>query len=707
MNAPPFAMGEITSGAGSKGHFYHDGTKYSRKQPGRNRDGSVKAPPMEEREVIAWDMEGMSLSGENKPQHPVLFGSSMYPADALQGKQLSTEEMLDAIIQTGSRHPFAIHVGYGFRYDANMILQGLSESLITRLWRENEARFGPWYIRWIPGKMFTVSKRNPGWTRATRKTKGNSVSVTIYDYSSFFGGSGFLDTCEQILKHDLSDSDREVIAHGKAARGHNQWEDYPEVLHYWKAEIQLIRRVFERFRDVMCRAGFTLKEWYGPGALANYINALHGLRARLVGVQFAGTGKYKGPGTMPEPVHNASKVAFSGGRFELFRAGRTMGPIQAVDINSAYPFALTMIPSFESGEWVHTMYPKRIARFGFYRIRFMARNTGPFEYRPMPLFWRDPRGMISYPAMAHGWYASPEARSVLGMPGVEILEGWEWETQNTELPWTFLREMYATRQRLGKSNLLSMPFKLGPNSLYGKYAQTVGWDRKKQLPPKSHALPVAAWITSFTRAQLWSIIRQIPSQVIAVETDSVYFQGDISDVTIDIGNGLGQWSHEEYDEISYLQSGMYHKKEHGEWTATRSRGIHASEYPIDVAQSYLESLVSQEWSPLRLQTRPRFIGAGAALNSNAPLKVLHCAWQRQTREYTLGETGKRRHAAKACAECKQHKTPWEEPHRLVIASKSDGEQLSHPRRLPWEQAHTTEVEAMRKADETESELVTR
>lgn len=297
---------------------------------------------------------------------------------------------------------------------------------------------------------------------------------------------------------------------------------------------------------------------------------------------------------------------------------------------------------------------------------------------------------------------------VNGMRGADIQEGWVWRSQESDFPWKFLHEMYQTRMRLGKSNLLSIPFKLGPNSLYGKYAQTVGWDRQKKLPPKSHALPVAAWITSFTRAKLWSVMSQIPHRVIAVETDSVFFTGDPADLNIEIGDELGQWSIKEYEEIVYIQSGMYHTKQGGEWTGTKSRGLNRAEYPFAKASQYLQSLTpGEKWSPLELTTRPKFIGAGAALNSAAPFKSLHCAWVPQTRELTLGETGKRRHAAAACAACQNGATPWDEPHRLIIGSRSDGETLSFPRRLPWEGKHTEAVEEIRRLEMLDAELITR
>lgn len=691
----------VTESAGVE--FYHTGE--STKEDYDPKTFRVKPPEAIDRKVIAWDMEGISLSGQDAPQHPVLFGSSECVDSPLLSRKLTMREMMERIIEVGEKNPHAIHVGFAFRYDATMILFGMNEEQLKRLWKEGTVRFRfdmhfTWSVKWVPGKMFTITKR---WGK-----KNNSrakISVTIYDYSSFFGGQNFINTAEQILRDTMSDDDRDVIAHGKAARGHQDWSDMPEIQHYWSREILLIKRVFEVFRDVMYKAGFALKQWYGPGALANYINATKNLRPHMAGGQVTS-------GAMPAEVHHASKVAFSGGRFELFKAGRITGPISSVDINSAYPYALTMVPSLhpDNGEWHHVEGKdvRSVARFGVYRVRFLAPGAGPLELRPMPMFWRDARGLISYPQMSHGWYWSPEADVALRMRGAEILEGWEWRCRDDVYPWEFLQEMYDTRQRLGKKNLLSMPFKLGPNSLYGKYAQTVGWNQKENLPPKSHALPIAGWVTSYCRSMLYRAMSRNPESIIAVETDAVYTTASPDELKLDIGDGLGQWGYEEYDEMMYMQSGMYHYKQDGEWKGVRSRGMNRGEFPVDVAAGYLRSLIGgEQWGAISLMTKPRFIGLGVALSASQATKSLMTSWRSVQKTLTLGDTGKRVHHPNACPQCAAGISPYDEPHRLYVNSRSDGMTLSHPRRLPWEEVYTDEVAEIRERDLLEKDLMTR
>jgi hypothetical protein len=277
--------------------FYHTGN-----------GGSRRTIPLAERQVIAWDGEGMNLNGADKPQSLVLFGCSADVDNPLVQRDLHTGVLLRYIAEIGERHPGAVHIGYGFRYDANMIIRHLPLRCLMEIKETGRTTYnygGDHYrIHWLPGKRFQVSRfHGPG--RRQRTT------VTIDDVIAFFNSS-FIVATESILADELTDEDREVIAHGKGERGSNTWEDLDAVRHYWRAEIRLMSRMMERFRDVMYAGGFMLRDWYGPGALSSYIIRQQGLRQHIV----------NGPPAIPSDVHVASKHAYAGGRFELFRMGR-------------------------------------------------------------------------------------------------------------------------------------------------------------------------------------------------------------------------------------------------------------------------------------------------------------------------------------------------------------------------------------------------
>jgi hypothetical protein len=673
-------------------------------------NGPSRDVPLEKRKIIAWDGEGMKLSGDNMPQHYVLFGCSADIEGPMIGKKLQTLDMLDYMIEIGQRYPRAVHVGYGFRYDMNMIIQtmAISDKAILKL--ENKVTLKPatrpgikYRVEWIPGKMFTVTKR---WGKGKR----DATTVTIDDVISFFA-CPFIKAVESILGDSLDDESRSVVEHGKAARTDNLWPDMPEVLRYWRAEIVLMQQMVEQFREVMYRAGFKLNRWYGPGALASYVIRTRNLREHIQNRPFV------------EEVHEASKHAYAGGRFELFRIGRIEGPVYGYDINSAYPYALSNAPSLgaEHGDWTYIQNPAQIHEFGVYHIRY--RHGGKpslFEYRAMPLFHRDNRGSISFPNRLEGWYWSPEASVAKALGdrygGVEIVEGWEWH-HDGNYPFKFMEEMFLKRMELGKKNVISMPYKLGPNCMYGKLAQRVGWKMDKNgnaQPPMSHCLPLAGWITSKCRASLMKAVMQIPiDKLIAVETDGVYTTQPPEELALNFGDGLGQWGVDTYDEMLYLQNGIYHRREGKVWLPPKSRGLDIASVSQPVVEQYLKECVPGDFAPLRVNMRERFVGLSAAMVgykgefSVGRVRERHCRWESGKRDVEPGGSGKRMHVPKLCPVCIAGETAWDAPHPLVIRSRAgiSAPLMSSQHHLPWEGLKVPEItDKARKSAEIERDM---
>lgn len=668
---------------------------------------SQRDTPLRERRIIAWDGEGMKLSGNDRPQHYVMFGCSAEPEWVKIHPDLSTMEILEYIVAVGERYPNAVHIGYGFRYDANMIIKGLPNKHLRALKMKGEVNFKLGAIRWrihmIPGKSFRVTKRWSNTDRNTGKRSGDGyVSVKIDDMAAFFA-CPFLDACESILQDVMTDEDRAVIAHGKQARKDNLWSDLDDVQKYWTAEIRLMQLMAEKFRDVMFAAGIMLKDWYGPGAIATHLIATKKLRNHL-------------QNTPPiAEVHAASKIAYAGGRFELFRVGRIQGPVYGLDINSAYPAALAGAPSLglDHGEWVYVENPTEIEEFGVYRITYNHMGKArPIEFAAMPLFHRDMKGSISFPQVVHGWYWSPEASCAHAIgsryPGaVTIHEGWVWRHDDTR-PFEFLEEMFAERIRLGKKNVVSMPYKLGPNSMYGKLAQRVGWDEKHKLPPKSHCLPLAGWITSSCRASLYRVMVQMPRhKLVAVETDGIYTTMSPDGLVLDAGDNLGQWGIDSYDEMLYLQNGVYHRRDGNTWLPPKARGLDIASVSREVVSQYFRECGAGDFATLTVQMRERFIGLNAAYVRGRGIHVKDYLgrWEAGERVMEPGGKGKRAHITKVCAECQMGLTAWESPHSLAIRTRSMGE-LSTAHVLPWENVKVPEeMERARELDLTERDLI--
>jgi hypothetical protein len=640
--------------------------------------------PPEQRKFIAWDGEGINLNGPNRPQSYVLFGSSLGHVSNPQG--LSTFDLLDHIISTGIANPGAFHVGFAFNYDSNMILKGLYKKTLKAVHKNGGAylrkKDGTSYrIGYTPGKTFRVTKYGEKYDR--EKNPHDKVTVTIEDVFSFFTSS-FIKAYEGLIGPVP-----EIISIGKANRSTFTIEEFDDVEKYWTVEIQMLRELAEELRKRLYDAGFKITSWYGPGALASYSMKHHGIKEHM--------------NVSEEPVRKAARYGYAGGRFELFKVGRFAGPVYSLDINSAYPYAITQLPSLSEGTWEYVEYgpgqiPKRLASFGIYHLRYKIR--GGFVKSAGPLFHRDIKHNISYPWVNEGWYWTPEVTEAIKLPGVEVIEGWEyvgWQSY----PFEYIRDMFDLRRQWKDSgNPSQLALKLTMNSHYGKMAQRVGWDRETNRIPPWHQLEWAGWTTSHTRASLFSIMRQIPwEHLIAVETDGIYTTLNPATIGVNNSRELGGWEVTEYDEVLYVQSGLAWLRQGKTWTDKR-RGLDADSFTLESAQRYLASLSSEHWEPFHGKTT-RFIGLGAALASKSNPGQRHCVWQTSDRLISPGFHGKRIHLRSECKACSVGATALDTAHDLVIRSRAGLEQnlMSTPHYIPWESTEEDHAEWRVKQEE--------
>lgn len=652
-----------------------------RPRPGRGFSAGTKPKPrLEERPFVAWDGEGINLRGPGRPQAYVLFGSS---EDHIQSKAgLTAFDCLDHIIATGQKNPHAVHVGFAFGYDSNMIVQSLSPVTLARLHRRGFTRLrrknGDRYsITFARGKFFRVTKYRPEYH--PEQNPHAKTTVTIYDIFSFFASS-FVNAYQEFVG-GVAD----IVTEGKKARGAFTLEQWDEVVDYWSAEIQLLRDLAEELRTRVYDAGLRITQWHGPGALASYALRQHRIRDHMA--------------ESPEAVRLAARYAYAGGRFELFKLGTRTGRIFGIDINSAYPFAISQLPSLGSAHWIQVERPDRIERFGVYHIRMT--NAHAMDTAVSPVFHRDSQHNITFPWAVDTWVWSPEAYWAQRC-GAEVLEGWVLD-ETGDRPFEWVADMYQQRKEWKKAGIAAqIALKLCMNSIYGKLAQRIGWDPVRRRMPPFHQLEWAGWITSYTRGRLFDVMHRMPwESIIAVETDGLYTTHDPSRLGIQHSEDLGGWEVTEYDQVMYVQSGLawLHNQKKG-WTDKR-RGLdpcregHAPEecdcdgvFNLGACRSYLEALHPapdrvSPWIPYQGKTT-RFVGLGMALMSKLGLKNRHCVWSTDEREISPALSGKRVHVPPRCRACRDGLTAGEAAHDLVINSRALVDPVSYPHSIPWE-----------------------
>lgn len=654
--------------------------------PRRNKRRVSGQARGEDRPFIGWDGEGWTDHVCTDPSdcrnedgrckhHYYLFGCST--GEFVSSRSLGTIECFDLMLRVKAANPHAIHVAFSFKYDIDMMFRDVAIAGVRYLVKKNRMHWRGYNIEVLPGKWLQVTK--------------NGLTCRIYDLFSFFASSFVnalkkwgVGTPEELLR----------IEEGKAGRSSFSLDSLEsDVIPYWRKELELLVQLSDSLRDILYAADIRPSRWHGPGAVADYLFREN--KTKLTKPAYE---------DIPTSVLDAGQYAYAGGRFEAFKIGLHDGPIYSADINSAYPYAMSLLPNLATGQWVRVDSHHRVRgdlgignRMGLYRVRYQyapeARRAIVYGGMPAGAHYRYPvSGTIHFRDRNPGvWVHLPEykvleeqAREGL-FSEFEVTDAWEY-IDDGSYPFEWVRDIYHQRQ-VWKSagNPAELAAKLGINSLYGKLAQRVGG---REGVPTWHQLEWAGHITSTCRAMLYGASWRQYSDLVAYETDGIYSTAPLDFLPNGMGEELGQWKVEEYSGVLYLQSGVYWLRAlDGSWKKPKTRGIPQAHMEFDQAYAALREKV-----PLRV-TQTQFIRFGLADMRRDGYKLWR-TWQQNEKEFSfgghgLGSSGKRVHIEQSCKECAQGLGYHESLHTLMLSPKGfardkNGEyRSSAPHYLPW------------------------
>lgn len=642
-----------------------------RSKLGRVLSDLDRARELETRPFIGWDGEGynawvVNSLGEIEAEHRyMLFGAST--GQYVSGMNLSTLEILDLMMFVRRQNPEAFHVGFSFEYDVNMILKDLPSRYMAMLTDVGKVKWKEYLIKHVPHKQFQVTR--------------DGITITIYDVFGFFHTSYL----RALAKFDIgSKAALARITKGKAGRATFTYAELHEVIEYWSYEISLLPPLMDEIRKACYDAGFYITQWHGPGALASYAlrkNGVHDWHGRNV----------------PKTIQIARRLAYAGGRFQDWRAGFYDGPVFTADINSAYAYAVAQLPRLDKGHW-QRIDCKRIRKasdvpeFGLFYIRYDARDKADIARRdgiPFPLFHRDSSGNLTWPPAVENWYWSPEAKIVAGSKYAEFMEGWEFVSDGTRPFRDLVYGAYNRRVQLQHSHSYAeRAYKWFLASIYGQFAQRVGWDRNKRTAPRSHCLEWAGYITSFCRA--WVFMAAIPvakqGGLISIDTDGVTssIPFDNANLPMGVGEELGQWKLEYFSGILHWQNGIYWLRSmDGEWKDPKTRGIPRGSVGYSAADdSIRNNMVGRmvgTGTTINL-SRTRFIGYRQSISGNWDNWR---KWKTENVDVTFGGNGKGRHVPSMCACCRGVSPAYMNARMHTIIHMWPEKIESQPHKLPW------------------------
>ena len=373
----------------------------------------------------------------------------------------------------------------------------------------------------------------------------------------------------------VSQEEYETIRRGKARRSSAILDNDMRV--YNQLENEALSRVLAKLNEGFQTLGIHLKpsQWFGPGQAAQAW-----LKGRAITSEQL-------QGITPAAALEAARKSYYGGWFEIMAHGLIPGDIYEYDINSAYPYIISRLPCLEHGEWTYQENPdfssyrnlSNLPEFRKYTLIY-AKVQGSNRHIGAMLH-RDKDGNIYRPHHTEGWYWLHEihaARKGGLIDSAEIRESWTYKPCQCESPLREVAEIYKLRLKVGKKTPLGIACKLVPNSLYGKFAQSVG-------NPMFGNPIYASLITAGCRTMILEAIASHPGKtkdVMMVATDGIYFRSKHPELKI--SGDLGAWDYERKRHMCLFKPGVYwddkarYQIKAGEIPVFKARGVSASDF---------------------------------------------------------------------------------------------------------------------------------
>lgn len=439
------------------------------------------------------------------------------------------------------------YIAYNLDYDATAILKYLPEPLLHKL-SYMSIEYNNYRIKYVRNKYLRI-------------TTGKK-SIEIYDIMQYFGCS--LNTAAQkYLNLEKYDVDAANITN------ENIYTD--EIINYCIRDAELTYRLGLFFVSTL------------PVELQN---------VKLISNAYLSKQYFKHElkHEIPYGYNLVARKAFRGGRFEVIRKGYFQN-VYYYDINSAYPDAMLKLQGVSD-----VVVDDKKDPSAAYTIILCDVDLPGTEYSPLLI---ERYGMLFCPVgrLRHVWITGIEYDDLqMQNAMIKIKRAYNYYG-NGEYPY---REKVLKLYEYKKQYYA---YKIILNSLYGKMCQSI--DKYTCKPGNGTVQEAiilddnvyrkyedlrgsnfihAAYITAYTRSRLYNIIRNNYDKIIAVFTDCVISTAPIEDLAL--GDAIGLWKQERYDELWMIGSGVYFKRQ-GDKITGRIRGFRTVEKDAEVILQHI------------------------------------------------------------------------------------------------------------------------
>ncbi len=539
---------------------------------------------------VGVDGEGVTRAGIHRY---VLFGVGEAQIEDSTG--LGWKDCFEFLYSQYRRNPQAAFSGFYLSYDFTQILKTLPEERARRLLTKEgiasrkrsksggnpkpfPVRYQEWEFDYLAGRRLQIRPLACNcWETGTACEHKGAPWLYICDSGPFWQTS-FLNVINPANWRVpvCTEEEYQTVRAGKDHRSVAQLDD--DMRFYNRTENILHARAMTALRDGFLEIGVNLNrsQWYGPGQAAAAWMKKEKVPSRVECQEII----------LSEFSEGARKSYF-GGWFEIPCHGILPGSSWEYDINSAYPHVISTLPCLFHGTYAHGNSPRRgkTDPREIVFTRALVRSDNRYFGAG---FNRSKDGHIRRPRESIGWYLLDEIEAGIRAGLVSDFQTYEWASYipcSCLPPVRNVASLYHKRLAVGKDSLLGKSAKLVYNSMYGKFAQSVG------SAPFGNWV-YAALITAGCRIRILDAMATHPrgaKSVVMVATDGIFF--DSPHPGLQLSSMLGDWEAKERVNLTLFKPGVYWDDRareailNGKFTGFKARGVNARYFASCVGEA--------------------------------------------------------------------------------------------------------------------------
>lgn len=371
-------------------------------------------------------------------------------------------------------------------------------------------------IDYLNGKSFSIKKAN---TRNKRYPKKH-----YFDVANFYGKGRSLDSVAKEELGEGKNNDELGIDRAKIGSIEGYYEaNRDAIIKYGIQDAKLTKDLGIKFAQSLApllKGNYPKMLNSGASVSKAYLTLFHDAEANAYWKLL------KSDNVNSKDAFNTILQTYKGGLFHLNVLGKTENA-KEIDLNSAYPYALTQLKSIVNGEILKVnKYVK--ADYGFYKVKYFFSGKYPVPYNNK----LDSVEQLIYPVSIEPVVTFMTAIEYEFLKSknedIEVVEGY---IINTEGKYEFndYKEIYEQRKiakhtDVNKANNL----KLIMNSTYGSFAQS-----RYGMTQFTNYI-YASYITAMTRVKIYEGIDDLQAHgdtVLSIMTDAIAYTGDYNPVS--------------------------------------------------------------------------------------------------------------------------------------------------------------------------------